>query len=345
MADYKTPTNLNFNFNYMSSVEHTRWQVERTFAGGHHIEHLNPECRHDVLTMFTKEFGLSCDYGPLDRGLAWNGVMFVSAINSDGSVVFTYHESVRTRVTDLIATIKIVAPQHHIKWWYMTKDGLENSSIKLRGPNPVDAFYPWMPQSLRSFAQDFMASSANVLVLVGPPGTGKTSFIRGLVRHMQFETWVTYDPKVQENEEFYVDFATPQTRGSPRAARADDDDKPEPEDQRCLVMEDADAIILPRKDGNKLMNRILNLSDGITMLPARKIIFSTNLPGLTAIDEALVRPGRCFAAIRFRDLSQAEGRRAAAAIGRECGSSKPHFTLSEALSDQYRGLEVKAIGF
>jgi len=40
----------------------------------------------------------------------------------------------------------------------------------------------------------------------------------------------------------------------------------------------------------------------------RKIIFSTNLPNVGDLDEALVRPGRCFARLYVRNLTAAEAR-------------------------------------
>jgi len=38
----------------------------------------------------------------------------------------------------------------------------------------------------------------------------------------------------------------------------------------------------------------------------RKIIFTTNLPNIGDIDEALVGPGRCFATVRARALERSE---------------------------------------
>jgi ATP-dependent 26S proteasome regulatory subunit len=38
----------------------------------------------------------------------------------------------------------------------------------------------------------------------------------------------------------------------------------------------------------------------------RKIIFSTNLPNVGDLDDALIRPGRCFARIHVRTLTGVE---------------------------------------
>jgi len=47
----------------------------------------------------------------------------------------------------------------------------------------------------------------------------------------------------------------------------------------------------------------------------RKIIFTTNLPNVGDIDDALVRPGRCFATVRTRALDLGEAAALAARLG------------------------------
>jgi hypothetical protein len=50
----------------------------------------------------------------------------------------------------------------------------------------------------------------------------------------------------------------------------------------------------------------------------RKIIFTTNLPNIGDIDEALVRPGRCFAVLRTRSLEHGE---AQSLVTKLCGGN------------------------
>ncbi|MGO4780394.1 hypothetical protein AB4084_33455, partial [Lysobacter sp. 2RAB21] len=45
---------------------------------------------------------------------------------------------------------------------------------------------------------------------------------------------------------------------------------------------------------------------GVVRGQGRKIIFSTNLPNVGDLDDALVRPGRCFARIDVRELLRSE---------------------------------------
>jgi ATP-dependent 26S proteasome regulatory subunit len=65
-------------------------------------------------------------------------------------------------------------------------------------------------------------------------------------------------------------------------------------------------LLKPRSTGNQTLHRFLNIADGIASAHGKKIIFSTNLPNLRDIDEALVRPGRCFAHLYMVELQAAE---------------------------------------
>src|SRR5258708_22240109 len=53
-----------------------------------------------------------------------------------------------------------------------------------------------------------------------------------------------------------------------------------------------------RANGNLHLHRFLAIADGVVRAQGRKILFTTNLPNVGDIDEALLRPGRCFANVR-----------------------------------------------
>jgi hypothetical protein len=87
----------------------------------------------------------------------------------------------------------------------------------------------------------------------------------------------TCDKKALESDAIFVNFIT----GSHDA----------------FVVEDADHILTPRANGNQDLHRFLAIADGVIRAQGRKITFTTNLPNVGDLDDALVRPGRCFAAI------------------------------------------------
>jgi ATP-dependent 26S proteasome regulatory subunit len=124
--------------------------------------------------------------------------------------------------------------------------------------------------------------------LIGPPGTGKTTFIRGLLHHASKNAIVTYDEKILERDYVFARFLE--------------------DDVGVMVIEDADNFLKSRSDGNTMMHRFLNVGDGLISVRGKKLIFSTNLPSIRDVDPALVRPGRCFDVVTFDNytLDQAE---------------------------------------
>jgi hypothetical protein len=70
----------------------------------------------------------------------------------------------------------------------------------------------------------------------------------------------------------------------------------------AFVIEDADHMLMARTNGNHDLHRFLAIADGVVRAQGRKIIFTTNLPNVRDLDEALLRPGGCFAVMRTRSL-------------------------------------------
>ena len=170
-----------------------------------------------------------------------------------------------------------------VKWVY--KANGDNVKLPIRTDNlPRSEFYPQLgDEPLASYYDRFMSSGSNVLVLIGPPGTGKTSFIRGLLHHTGGEALVSYDTAILESDEIFADFMSGE--------------------ETFMILEDADTFLSSRsKGGNTIMHRFLNLGDGLMSTSGKKIVFSTNLPSIRDIDDALLRPGRCFDVMRFGRL-------------------------------------------
>jgi len=173
----------------------------------------------------------------------------------------------------------------YISWMYSGNG--DSTQVPITNEKmPQTEFYPFLEKDIIEYYDEFMESSANILILIGPPGTGKTSFTRGLIQHTRRSASVTYDPSILGKDFIFAEFLE--------------------SDNAFMIIEDADNFLIPRDEGNDLMHKFLNVGDGLVSVRGKKLIFTTNLPNVSDIDSALIRPGRCHDIITFRELTKDE---------------------------------------
>jgi SpoVK/Ycf46/Vps4 family AAA+-type ATPase len=202
----------------------------------------------------------------------------------------------------------------------------DSISVPLNYRPAIKSAYPWLPKPIDGYIDDYLNSSSSVIILIGKPGTGKTTFIKNLIHRSGGDAKVTYDEKVMSDDSLFAGFIE--------------------SDARFMIMEDADSFLMAREDGNTMMYRFLNVSDGLISAEGKKLVFSTNLPAVHDIDAALMRPGRCFDVVEFRSLTRDEALKVAA----ETGVSLPdgsEFTLAEIFNVMPSGesTSVRRVGF
>lgn len=200
---------------------------------------------------------------------------------------------------------------------------LENGSIKYdrtfldltTSQVANDSFYPWLNISLNEYFRAFLESKETILVLFGPPGVGKSTFLRSLILYCKEQATLAYNKSVVESPILLSSFFK--------------------DNSRILAYEDIDNHLGRREDQNKLMPTLLNASEGVVKYPDKKIVFSTNLPSVDRIDKALLRKGRCFDILPFRELDQEEASNVLKSINKEPRdfSSKKTWPLAEVLSE------------
>lgn len=184
-----------------------------------------------------------------------------------------------------------------IEWMY-SSDG-NSIEVPIRGDRkPIDEMYPFLGErTLEEYYNSFLESSASILLLIGPPGTGKTTFIRGLLQHADTSAIVTYDATILAKDYIFAQFIEG--------------------DKNIMVIEDADNFLGARADGNDMMHKFLNVGDGLVTTKGKKLIFSTNLPSIKDVDSALIRPGRCFDIVHFGQMSEDQAVKLADKLGIE----------------------------
>jgi hypothetical protein len=183
----------------------------------------------------------------------------------------------------------------YIEWVYSSDGNSVNVPLNTERL-PMQEMYPFLEEEpLASYYDRFLASQANILLLIGPPGTGKTTFIRGLLAHSNSSAIVTYDSAILEKDYLFARFIEDETG--------------------VMVLEDSDNFLKARSDGNTMMHRFLNVGDGLVTTKGKKLIFSTNLPSIRDVDPALVRPGRCFDILNFAPLNGEQAAKLAEKLG------------------------------
>jgi energy-coupling factor transporter ATP-binding protein EcfA2 len=217
-----------------------------------------------------------------------------------------------------------------IDWHFIAGGGgLSNASFEEIAHEELhDEAYPVLGEPVRDFVNRYLAANETVLVILGPPGAGKTRLVRAILGELSrrkgegAQVMYTCDKRALENDEIFVNFITG--------------------DHDAFVIEDADHILTPRASGNQDLHRFLAIADGVIRAQGRKIIFTTNLPNVGALDDALLRPGRCFAAIHTRSLTPPE---AMSLIARICGgdTEREQLAISTALPPGTKSCSVASV--
>jgi ATPase family associated with various cellular activities (AAA) len=203
-------------------------------------------------------------------------------------------EQVRSTIFRIVGDDRVRDQLFVVDWRYADRRGhlCSSSFEELADDELLDEAYPMLGRPVRSFIEQYVNAPESVLILLGPAGTGKTRLVRAILAALSrrkgdsADVLYTADKVAVRSDELFVSFVT----GTHDA----------------FVIEDADYLLQPRTDGNTDVHRFLMVADGVVRAQSRKLLFTTNLPNVGAIDEALQRPGRCFATMPIRPLNALE---------------------------------------
>ena len=228
-------------------------------------------------------------------------------------------EAAKACILAKAGSTRITEPMFTIDWNFVTSNGIDSAEIEELATDVLyNSAYPEIVGGVHAFIARYLDAKETVLVLQGPPGTGKTRLIRAILGEMSrrkgepARVMYTGESRALESDALFVKFIT-----------GEDD---------AFVMEDADHVMKPRADGNDHLHRFLTIADGVVRSQGRKIVFSTNLPNVGNLDEALVRPGRCFARLFVRKLTAAEAKALAMEIA--AGDAEKAGRVSQAFNEE-----------
>ena len=181
--------------------------------------------------------------------------------------------------------------------------------------------------------QRFKSETKGLILLYGEAGTGKTFYIRHLLRHMtENEKVVIYMPPNMVDQLLNPNFITFLSNSITQYAR---------NGNSCvLLVEDAEPLLVSREHYMRSMgiSNLLNFTDGLLNDVLNIQIICTFNVKIHELDKALLRPGRLIAHKEFKALSALNANRLAQQLG-----IKHRFTVPVNISDVYALLEGKEI--
>ncbi len=207
----------------------------------------------------------------------------------------------------------------------MTSQGITGSQKIIKSKNFEninEKFYPFLYIYL--FMNEFIYGKENILILCGKPGTGKSKFanliMKKLIQNPKFNNFFENNdnnlnstsnidisdlklrfPELNDETIYYVSSAKDINMITT------DSFWDKIKNQDLVIFDDLDFLLSSRKENrediakNQFLSHLLSFTDGIDDNKT-KIIITTNQP-FKSIDEALLRKGRLFGILEFRELT------------------------------------------
>lgn len=229
----------------------------------------------------------------------------------------------RNRLAQLVELFEEkVEEEKKINLLVMTLNGWDVHPLPVK-KQPIDLGHYNKDLPHEEIKKELESEGSGLMIFHGAPGTGKTSYLRGLL-HESHREFIWLDPKILSNmdsDSLLQIFA--EYKNS------------------VVVLEDCEKLVQSRErrggQSSSEMNILLNLTDGILGDSFNLKFICTFNSGLDSIDTALLRNGRLKVKYEFKELEASRVK----ALSEKIGKNVPEMDM--ALCDIYNWDESKPV--
>ena len=162
------------------------------------------------------------------------------------------------------------------------------------------------PSWEKQWTERMRQTPSGLTIFHGPPGCGKTSYLRALMARLIDQAVFYFIPVSEADLLSNPRFVTFWLKETNRHEKK----------RKIAILEDAEELLLPRDAGSRdKVSNLLNLADGFLGDHLKLHVIATTNSPVRQLDPALLRPGRLMGTRGFRRLTRPEAQRLAAAKG------------------------------